>query len=94
MEVAIVAVVYVVIAAFLWRESGRRHKQTQESLYKVESMANKLDNDLDRLTILLDNANRTMREVSEMEQRLAQKDDARELQKRLLEGREGGWRGV
>lgn len=79
---------------FLWRESVRGHKKTRESLYRTEVVTGELGELVAKLTISLDNATVIMSDVAKMEERLAKREDVRETQKRLLEMREGGWRGV
>jgi len=97
MEIGLIFIVLLVQVAGMWflgLESVKRHRKTQESLYKTEVLTSELGKLVQDLTISLDSAKSIMSDVAQMEERLVKKDDSRETQRRLLEMREGGWRGV
>ena len=70
-------------------------------LYRVETLQTKVLVEMKatqalmvRMGNLLDKGNSVMQQVSDMESRLAKKDEIRDTQERLRAAREGGWKGV
>lgn len=97
MEVGLILAV-IAIQAWIWSDISRRvdreakkvDERLQTALVQMVEVA-KLMSDLKNL---LDNTNQGVQEVARMEKRLMDREDARQHQKRLLDMKEGGWRGV